>query len=150
MSDIEHESHYTENVQEHLLKVQSLLEKHALVESLAHRQLVPRNERHELVESLLHKQHLNALQEKLDSLHPADIAYILEALPIEQRLLVWELVRAERDGDILIEVSDAVRESLIATMSREELREAAEQLDTDEIADLAPDLPQSVMLDLYQ
>jgi magnesium transporter len=150
MSDIEHESHYTENVQEHLQKVQSLLEKHALVESLAHRQEMPRNGRHELVESLLHKQHLNALQEKLDSLHPADIAYILEALPIEQRLLVWELVRAERDGEILIEVSDAVRESLIATMSREELREAAEQLDTDEIADLAPDLPQAVMLDLFQ
>ena len=150
MSDIEHESHYTENVQEHLQKVQSLLEKHALVESLAHRQEMPRDERHELVGTLLHKQHLNEVREKLDTLHPADIAYILEALPIEQRLLVWDLVKAERDGEILIEVSDAVRESLIATMSREELREAAEQLDTDEIADLAPDLPQSVMLDLFK
>jgi magnesium transporter len=150
MNEIERDSHYTEDVQEHLQKVQSLLEKHALVESLAHRQEMLRDERHELVESLLHKQHLNALREKLDSLHPADIAYILEALPIEQRLLVWDLVKAERDGEILIEVSDAVRESLIATMSREELREAAEQLDTDEIADLAPDLPQSVMLDLFK
>jgi len=150
MNETDHESHYTENVQEHLQKVQSLLEKHALVESLAHRQEMPRDERHELVESLLHKQHLRTLREKLDTLHSADIAYILEALPIEQRLLVWDLVRADRDGEILIEVSDAVRESLIATMSRDELREAAEQLDTDEIADLAPDLPQSVMLDLFQ
>lgn len=151
MSGINHESHYTENVQEHLQKVQALLEKHALVESLAQRQeIIQRNERQELVESLLHKQHLNELQEKLDSLHSADIAYILEALPIEQRLLVWNLVKAERDGEILIEVSDAVRESLIATMSREELREAAEQLDTDEIADLAPDLPQAVMRDLFK
>ena len=150
MNETTHESHYTENVQEHLQKVQSLLEKHALVESLAHRQEMPRDERHDLVESLLHKQHLRTLREKLDTLHSADIAYILEALPIEQRLLVWDLVRADRDGEILIEVSDAVRESLIATMSRDELREAAEQLDTDEIADLAPDLPQSVMLDLFQ
>ena len=150
MSETDRESHYTENVQEHLQKVQSLLEKHALVESLAHRQEMPRDERHELVGTLLHKQHLNEVREKLDTLHPADIAYILEALPIEQRLLVWDLVKAERDGEILIEVSDAVRESLIATMSREELREAAEQLDTDEIADLAPDLPQSVMLDLFK
>jgi len=150
MSETERESHYTEKVQEHLQKVQSLLEKHALVESLAHRQEMPRNERHVLVDSLLHRQHLNALRDKLDTLHSADIAYILEALPIEQRLLVWELVRAERDGEILIEVSDAVRESLIATMSRDELREAAEHLDTDEIADLAPDLPQSVMLDLFK
>jgi len=75
---------------------------------------------------------------------------ILEALPIEQRLLVWDLVKAERDGEILIEVSDAVRESLIATMNREELRAAAEQLDTDEIADLAPDLPQNVLRDVFK
>ena len=43
-----------------------------------------------------------------------------------------------------------MRESLIATMSREELREAAEHLDTDEIADLAPDLPQNVMRDVFK
>ena len=35
-------------------------------------------------------------------------------------------------------------------MNREELRAAAEQLDTDEIADLAPDLPHNVMRDLFK
>ena len=144
------EPHYTENVQEHQLQVQRLLDKHALVESLAHKQEMPRAERHDLVDKLLHKRHLTELREKLASMHAADIAYILEALPIEQRLLVWDLVKADRDGEILIEVSDAVRESLIATMSRDELRVAAEQLDTDEIADLAPDLPQSVMRDVFK
>ncbi len=143
------EPHYTENVQEHLLQVQHLLEKHALVEAVAHQQEIPRAERHELIDKLLHKRHLAELREKLSKLHPADIAYILEALPIEQRLLVWEQVKAEWDGEILIEVSDAVRESLIATMSREELRDAVEQLDTDELADLAPDLPQAVMHDVF-
>lgn len=149
MSDNQ-EPHYTENVQEHLLQVQHLLEKHALVEAVAHQQEIPRAERHELIDQLLHKRHLAELREMLSSLHPADIAYILEALPIEQRLLVWDQVKADRDGEILIEVSDAVRESLIATMSRDELREAAEQLDTDEIADLAPDLPQAVMRDVFK
>ena len=144
------EPHYTENVQQHLQQVQNLLQKHALIESLAHKQKLPRQERHELVETLLHKRHLAELREKLSGLHPADIAYILEALPIEQRLLVWDLVKAERDGEILIEVSDAVRESLIASMSSDELREAAEQLDTDEIADLAPDLPHAVMDDVFK
>ncbi|CAG0939735.1 Magnesium transporter MgtE [Gallionellaceae bacterium] len=142
--------HYTENVQEHLQQVQHLLAKHALVEAVAHQQEMPRAERHELVDKLLHKRHLAELRNKLGSLHSADIAYILESLPIEQRLLVWDLVKAERDGEILIEVSDAVRESLIATMSSNELRVAAEQLDTDEIADLAPDLPHAVMRDVFQ
>lgn len=144
------DKHHTENVQDHLSQVESLLHKHALVEEVVHRQELPREDRHSLVDTLLHKQHLAELRSKLDSLHPADIAYILEALPIEQRLLVWDLVKSERDGDILIEVSDAVRESLIATMNQEELRAAAEQLDTDELADLAPDLPQNVMRDVFK
>ncbi|CAG0902020.1 unnamed protein product [Darwinula stevensoni] len=85
---------------------------------------------------------------KLDSLHPADVADILEALPLDQRLDVWELVKVERDGDILLEVSDAVRQTLIADMNSDELLAAAEQLDTDELADLAPDLPKDVLQDL--
>ncbi len=82
-------------------------------------------------------------------MHPADIAYILEALPLDERLFVWDLVKAERDGEILLEVSDAVRESLIEAMEPTELVAAAEQLDTDEIADLAPDLPREVMQDVF-
>ena len=139
------ETHYTENVQDHLQQVQHLLEKQALVEAVSHHQEMPRDERHELVDTLLHTRHLAELREKLSALHSADVAYILEALPIEQRLLVWDLVKAERDGEILIEVSDAVRVSLIATMSNAELVGAAEQLDTDEIADLADDFPKAVM-----
>ena len=150
MNDTNQEHHYTENVQEHLKQVESLLHKHALLENVIHRQELPREDRHTLVDTLVHKQHLAELRHKLESLHPADIAFILEALPIEQRLLVWDLVKAEHDGEILIEVSDAVRESLIASMSREELQEATEQLDTDEIADLAPDLPQNVIRDVFK
>jgi magnesium transporter len=150
MNDINQEHHYTENVQEHLKQVESLLHKHALLEEVIHRQELPREDRHALVDTLVHKQHLAELRHKLESLHPADIAFILEALPIEQRLLVWNLVKAEHDGEILIEVSDAVRDSLIAAMSRDELREATEQLDTDEIADLAPDLPQNVIRDVFK
>ncbi len=150
MTDTNQEHHYTENVQEHLKQVESLLHKQALLENVIHRQELPRDDRHELLDTLVHKQHLAELRHKLDSLHPADIAFILEALPIEQRLLVWDLVKAERDGEILIEVSEAVRESLIASMNREELSAAAGQLDADEIADLAPDLPQNVMRDVFQ
>ena len=50
-----------------------------------------------------------------------DVAYILEALPLEERLVVWDLVKADRDGEILLEVSDAVRETLIASMDEDEL-----------------------------
>ncbi|AMO37715.1 Magnesium transporter MgtE [Thauera humireducens] len=138
---------HPDDVQQHLREVQELLARQKVVEDLVHRQDMPR---HELVENLVHKQHEASLRAKLDELHPADIAYILEALPLEERLYVWDLVKAERDGEILLEVSDAVRESLIETMAPEELKAAAESLDADELADLAPDLPPEVIQDVFQ
>ncbi|MBS4018576.1 magnesium transporter [Azonexus hydrophilus] len=137
----------SDDLQERLAEVQTLLARHKLVEDLVHRQEGPR---HELVEDLVHKQHLHELQHKLEPMHPADIAYILEALPPDERLIVWDLVKAEHDGEILLEVSDAVRESLIETMARNELVAAAETLDADELADLAPDLPQGVIDDVFR
>ncbi|MDX9944479.1 MAG: magnesium transporter [Azonexus sp.] len=136
-----------EDLQERLAEVQTLIARHKLVEDLVHRQEGPR---HELVEGLVHKQHLQELQHKLEPMHPADIAYILEALPPDERLIVWDLVKSEHDGDILLEVSDAVRESLIESMAPNELVAAAETLDADELADLAPDLPQGVIEDVFR
>ena len=146
MADIE-DLRQSEDVQQELREVQELLARHRVVEGLVHRQQMPR---HELVENLVHKQHIAELRRKLDELHPADIAYVLEALPLDERLFVWDLVKADRDGEILLEVSDAVRETLIEAMDSQELVAAAEQLDTDEIADLAPDLPSEVMQDGFR
>jgi len=146
MSD-QHETPAQASVEDSLKQVMDLLARHRLVESLVHKQDMPR---HELVELLVHKQNLAELRNKLDKLHPADVAYILEALPLDDRLLVWDLVKADRDGDILLEVSDAVRESLIATMNTRELVAAAASLDTDEIADLAMDLPKDVVQELMK
>ncbi len=142
-----HDDRAQDHVEYSLKLVLDMIARQRLVESLIHKQDMPR---HELIESLVHKQNLNELAKKLDELHPADVAYILEALPPEDRLMVWDLVKAERDGEILIEVSDAVRESLIATMDNRELVAAAATLDTDEIADLAADLPKDVIQELME
>ena len=90
------------------------------------------------------------LHARLERLHAADIAALLEALPLEERLAVWNLVKADRDGEILVEVSDAVRESLIDAMDPRELVAAAETLEADELADIAPDLPESVIEEVVQ
>ena len=136
-----------EDLKENLREVQELLHRHALVEGLVERQEMPR---HALVEQLVHKQHLAELRAKLENLHPADVAYILEALPLDERLVVWDLVKADHDGEILLEVSDAVRESLIASMDSDELVAAAETLEADELADLAADLPPEVIQEVVQ
>lgn len=136
-----------ESLQDRLAQVVDLLHRQRLVEELTHRQEGPH---HQLVEDLVHRQNLAELQRKLNELHPADIARILEALPLEDRLTIWQLVRAERDGDILLEVSDAVRETLIADMDDHELIAAAKEMDADELADLAPELPRDVVHELME
>ena len=80
-------------------QVAELLRRHRLVEGLVSRQEMPR---HGLVEGLIHKLHLVELQKTLDTLHPADIAYVLEALPLDERLIVWDLVKAERGGAVSV------------------------------------------------
>ncbi|MGE5319140.1 MAG: magnesium transporter [Hyphomicrobiaceae bacterium] len=134
-----------DNLEASLAQVQNLLAKMRLVEELVHKQGGPRRD---LAANPVHKQNLTELQRKLEELHPADIAYILESLPLDERRLVWSLVSAENDGEILLEVSDSVRESLIETMDKAELLAAAESLDTDEIADIAADLPKDVIQEL--
>src|SRR4051812_31962959 len=121
-----------EDLQRNLREVQELLLRQKLVEDLVHRQEMPKQG---LVEQLVHNQPLAELRAKLERLHPADIAFVLDALPLDERLAVWELVKSDRDGEILLEVSDAVRESLIAAMDSRELVAAAETLEADEIAD---------------
>jgi magnesium transporter len=136
-----------EHLRQHLHEVIELLHKQKLEEAIVQHQAMPH---HDLVETLLHKRYQAALKQKLDGLHSADIAYILEALPVDERLAVWSLVESDMDGQILLGVSDAVRETLISDMDPEELLSATEQLETDEIADLAPDLPEEVLQELLE
>ncbi len=141
-----------ESLREALADVTTLLRRHRLIEGLVYEQMEhgPGADRSDLVDSLVFKQDKAVLQHKLDALHSADIAYILEALPLDERLYIWDLVKADRDGEILLEVSDAVRESLISSMDTDELVAATGTLEADEIAELAPDLPQEVMDDVFQ
>lgn len=115
---------------------------------------------HELAESLLpvydkvithqaidpeHQKDYKQLQGILSVLHYADIADVLESLPQQERVLVWRLVDTEDSGEVLVEVSDAVRETLIDAMGSHELMATIEDLDADELAHLAPDLPKDVI-----
>ena len=90
------------------------------------------------------------VRDLIEELHAADVAYILEGLPLEDRLWVWGLVEPDREGDVLLEVSDAVRDTLLADMDNAEIVAATQDLDADEIADLAPDLPDEVVQDIIE
>lgn len=93
----------------------------------------------------IHHSDYQALSAILHDMHPADVAGVLESLPFQERILVWKTAAPDDDGEVLLEVSDSVRETLIEVMNREEMLFAVEDLDADELAELAPDLPISIV-----
>lgn len=141
----EHSDQSKATLHANLEEIVALLDKHKMLEQIAQNEGVGNAD---LAKNVVHRQNRFALTRKLETLHSADIAYILESLPLDDRLEVWDLVKSERDGEILLEVSDAVRQTLISGMDDQELLAATEQLDTDEIADLVPDLPKDVVYGL--
>jgi magnesium transporter len=87
---------------------------------------------------------LRQVRQLVNELKPAEIAGLLESLPLAQRNIVWEMVAPEDDGDVLVELNEDVRNSLISGMDSDELVAAAANLDLDDLADLLAELPEAV------
>ncbi|MGD8785306.1 MAG: magnesium transporter [Thioalkalispiraceae bacterium] len=88
------------------------------------------------------------LESLFETLHPAEIAHCLEALPGNQREQLWPLIPAEHEGEVLLHLNDEARGALIEKMDAEALIAATESLDTDDLADILPEMPQNVIQEL--
>lgn len=88
------------------------------------------------------------IHQVLAGLHPADVAALIGAIPSDRRPAVWAQVNTPLMGEILLELPEAVRVDLVKLMDDEALVTAARALDTDDIADLLPDLPDDVIAEI--
>jgi len=138
-----------EDAQSALQRLQAILKRQDVVEALARREYED-DDRSNLLEGLLHRQHENEIRAIINDLHPSDIAFILESLPVQERQAVWQLVSPEHDADVLLEVDDWARESLIESMDHQDLIAATGTMDADEIADLVADLPPDVVAEVQK
>lgn len=129
-------------LQHSLAEITRLLERHRVLDTLAHRQEGPRRD---LVENLQHRQNLAELHKRLRVMHAADVAYVLEALPIEDRRTVWEQVAPELASRVFVEVSSTVRESLIEATPREALVKLLSTLDPGDLGYVSESLPEDVL-----
>ncbi|MCG6938474.1 MAG: magnesium transporter [Gammaproteobacteria bacterium] len=129
-------------LQHKVTQVHDLLRKHRLTEQLAHKDDSPRKA---LLENIVHRQNLAELDQHLALMHAADLAQIIEMLPPDDRQLVWSRVIERCGGEVLLEVSDAVRLSLINNMSQQQLQLALEQMDGDDLAYIADDIPEQLL-----
>ncbi|MCG6117539.1 MAG: magnesium transporter [Aquimonas sp.] len=98
-----------------------------------------------LLSDALDSGRLGPVRRMVNSLSPAEIGNLLESLPPAKRTIVWGLVDAEDDGEVLVHVGEEVREGLLAAMDTDEIVAAAESLDIDDLAELMEDLPDQVI-----
>ena len=81
----------------------------------------------------------------LSKMHPAEIAHIFEALKPSDREIAWPLIESDLRGETLVELNEEVRRELIGVTNTEDLVDALESLENDDLADLVDDLPEVAM-----
>ena len=118
--------------------VRELLGKLNVVVSLVHEQ---NEQKRDILISLARQEVLTELKSRLQQLHVADIAHIIENLSPDERGIVWQEIKTERTGDILLELNDAVREQIINQLPEPALLAVLKYLDADDLAYLSDDIP---------
>lgn len=77
---------------------------------------------------------------RVEPLHPADIADLIELTPAEQRGALAAAIADRIDGDVLAEMNDWVRDELIDALGPRQLADIAAELDTDDAVAIIEDL----------
>lgn len=130
------------HLKQNIFAIQALLKKQKLVQSLVHNQQMHKKD---LVEFMVSRQQLVDLQTRIKHLHTGDISHLLEALIIDERLQVWNLLSTERAAEVLLESSDTVIDSIISRLSEQEIIRLMAYMDADDLAYLSEKLPSELM-----
>lgn len=81
-----------------------------------------------------------AAREKVERLHPADIADLIELTPGDQRAALAAAIADLIDGDVLAEMNDWVREELIDALDPHQVAHLTADLDTDDAVAIIEDM----------
>ena len=93
-------------------------------------------------------QNNKALQTLVKEYHYADLAEIFEALQIDQAVYLFKLIDSEKSADMLPELDEDVRESILDALSSEEIAIEIEELDTDDAVDIIAELSDEVRIEV--
>ena len=84
------------------------------------------------------------LAESLTQVPGSEIADLLEAIPPDQRVVLWRELPDSRDAEILPYLHDEVRAGIIDAMEEVQLVAALESMDAVDLADVIDDLPSDI------
>jgi len=103
------------------------------------------------LKSVIEKKDNSAALDKLDQLHPADIAEIYENLSLEEATYLYLLLDPEKASDVLVELEEDERESFLKALPSDVIAsQFIDHMESDDaadvIGDLAEDKKQEVLL----
>jgi magnesium transporter len=136
---VRNETEHHTSLEATLREIQELMERRELAIELAAREDAGEEAQ---VRELVVRQHTAELETKLNRLHPADAAFVLESLPAEQRDDAWRLIHADRRASILLELAESVQAPLLEILGDDELLTLVKQLPSTDVADLFEILPE--------
>ncbi len=90
----------------------------------------------------IEQRNANALKKRASEYHYADLAEIVDELSIDEGIYLIKLLDSDKTSDVLTEVDEDIRESILELLSVKEIAEEVEELDTDDAVDLISELPE--------
>ena len=91
----------------------------------------------------IEQRNADALKKRADEYHYADLAEIVDELSIDEGIYLIKLLDSEKTSDVLTEVDEDIRESILELLSIKEIAEEVEELDSDDAVDLIAELPEA-------
>ena len=85
---------------------------------------------------------LNIARNQMNEMHPADLADIIENIPIQSIRTVLDTIDAETTGDTIYELEADMRNLVISQLNDEQVTDILEEMEPDEAADVLSDLPE--------
>lgn len=93
------------------------------------------------LKSIIESRDDSAALEKLDQLHPADIAGIYENLSVEEATYLYLLLDPEKASDVLVELEEDEREAILKVLPSDVIAsQFIDHMDSDDAADVIGDL----------
>ena len=90
----------------------------------------------------IEQRNANALKKRANEYHYADLAEIVDELSIDEGIYLIKLLDSQKTSEVLTEVDEDIRESILELLSVKEIAEELEELDTDDAVDLIAELPE--------
>ena len=94
---------------------------------------------------LIEKKDYSKLKELLEDMEPADIAMMLEEVPIENVPLIFRILPKELAADTFVEMDSDQQEVLIRAFSDEELERVMSDVFVDDTVDIIEEMPANVV-----